>query len=431
MMKSVEFQRSCIGDGIHYTVCLDPKFKVNRISVYCLLPLEEQRAAARAVLACLLTKNCRSCPSITDFSARLDHLYGADLFGDVMKAGDSQVLTFTAECIDDRFAMEHEPLTAELTDLLLDAILDPVLENGRFPESSFRVERQFLLDSVLAEMNNKRSYAVRRFNQVMFRGESGSVDKLGTPETVSALTGEAAYDAWRELLRSADIEIFFTGSDHACEAEEVFRRRLGQLERSDIYVHTVRRHQPRKTVERAGEQLDVQQAKLVMGYSLDESVCRDKNVLRLLNSILGNSPGSRFFLHIREEQSLCYYCSSRISAHHGYFIADSGVEPADAERVEEAVQKEIEDLQTNGCSPEELAAAKRYMITAMRSIPDSIPSMESWNFTRSVLSGNQSVEEDRKAIEAVTAEQIQAAARGLKKDTVYLLSAKEARHASV
>ena len=429
-MKPVEFQRSRIGEGIYYTVCLNPKFKVNRITVNCLLPMEETSAAAFAVLACLLTKNCRTCPDITDFSARLDALYGADLYGDVSKIGDSQVISFTAECIDDRFAMEKEPLTAEITGLLLDAILDPVLGDHTFPESSFQVEKQFLLDSALAELNNKRSYAVRRFNSVMFEGESGSVDKLGSPERISSLTGKEAFDAWQKLLHSASFEIFFTGCDHAEAAREVLTRRLAETERFGVYVHQAARHQPRGTVRRVTEQMDVRQAKLVVGYALDEESCRDKNVLRMLNCVLGSSPGSRFFLHIREEQSLCYYCPSRINGIQGCLIADSGVELSNAEKVEEAIQKEIADLQTNGCTEEELAAARRYMITAMRTVPDSVSSMESWNFNR-VLAGNQDIETDRDAIASVTAEQIQAAARGLKKDTVYLLSAKEKQNDAV
>ena len=415
-----EFHRLALGKGVHFTSCIRPKYKINRMSIYFVLPLRKNEASANAVLSCLFTKSCRKFPTITAFSDEMGRLYGADLYGNVHKIEGNQVLSFTVEVIDDSYALTPEDLTRQAAELLCDAVLDPLLdETGNFPEESFRLEQQMLLDTVLSEQNNKRSYALAQFRRVMFAGEDGSLSKLGEAEDIRNLTVKDAKEAWLRMLSSAKIEITFTGSGHEEEAKAVFARRFGELSRDKIYRLRRSGHKMPVEVKRVTEQMPVKQAKLVVGYALGPA--REQRVaLKVLSCILGSSPSSRFFVNIREKESLCYYCAARSSAYQGVMIADCGVEKENVARAENAIQREIDSIAADGCSKEELEIALRYLATAYRSASDSVSTMDWWNFTR-ILQGGGTLAHEFSLLQQVDPEEIRQLAGKLKKDTVYLL----------
>lgn len=91
--------------------------------------------------------------------------------------------------------------------------------------------------------------------------------------------------------------------------------------------------------------MDIAQAKVLMGFRTN---C-DKNdsgvfAMRLMNVILGSGTRSKFFLNIREKQSLCYYCFSRYNRFKGILTVESGVENVNAQRTVDAVLHELEEV---------------------------------------------------------------------------------------
>lgn len=89
----------------------------------------------------------------------------------------------------------------------------------------------------------------------------------------------------------------------------------------------------------------------------------------LMNTLLGGCASSMLFKHVREEQSLCYYCASTYDRLQGIMLIDSGVEAANAERTREEILRQLEALRQGQFSDDELEAARRSLIqgfTAMR-----------------------------------------------------------------
>jgi predicted Zn-dependent peptidase len=165
-------------------------------------------------------------------------MYGAILDADVTKYADLQMIHLSVQTADDKFSIAGEPLCRESAELLCSVLTDPVLDKyGHFPEQDFRVERNYLIDTIESELNEKRTYAIGKCTEILFRDEPFGVKRYGYKEDAEKLTAEEATTAWRELLKGARMEILFTGPGDPEDAEQVFAERLGGLMREPFGEH--------------------------------------------------------------------------------------------------------------------------------------------------------------------------------------------------
>ena len=69
------------------------------------------------------------------------------------------------------YTLDGEGLVEACARLLADIVCHPAIENGRFDPAMVATEKNSLLDTIAAEMNDKRSYAVARCTELLFEGE--------------------------------------------------------------------------------------------------------------------------------------------------------------------------------------------------------------------------------------------------------------------
>ena len=187
IVVSYNLCRTSIGDRIFFNSIIDKRYKTNRVSVNLILPLERDKVSVRALIPNILRKGYRECPDFTEFSKKLAMLYGSYIGYDVTAIGDSQVMTLSAGVIDDMYALDGEHLLSEISEILAKVVLDPVLENGLFPEKEAALEKQSLIDLIESEMNEKRHYALNRATAVLCAGEPAGVNKYGYVEDVKKI----------------------------------------------------------------------------------------------------------------------------------------------------------------------------------------------------------------------------------------------------
>ena len=141
----------------------------------------------------------------------------------------------------------------------------------------------------------------------------------------------------------------------------------------------------------------------------------------LMCAILGGTASSKLFCNVREKQSLCYYCASRYDKMKGIVVIDSGVEGENIEKLEKGVLKEIEDMQNGVISDFEISATKLALINSYHTSNDTVSGIESWYSAQLFDGSYKTIEEMAAIINAVTKEEIIAAAKRLTLDTVYVL----------
>lgn len=426
--------RKPIGDGVHFGSVTDPKFKRNRISCNFVLPLDQKTASDNAAVPHILRMGSRECPDLSALNARLCELYGAVLDADVTKYGGVQVLEISIQALDNRYALEGEDLTGLCAGLLAGIALDPRLDAaGLLDAQAVALQRQFVLDSIEADINDKRAYAVSQCIREMCRGEPVAVRRFGSREEAERITQESATAAYRRMQNSAQVEILFTGSGDPSGAEKIFRERFAGIARAPVSCPPVTLRGRAERIREKTERMELSQSKLVLGMRTGEYRGPEQvTAMRVLSGLFGGTPFSKLFLNVREKLSLCYYCASRFDVATKLLMVDSGVEAENKERAQEEILRQLAALQAGDFTAGELGETKLLIKNSVRSANDSLSAIEGWYLSQILRGQEVSPGEDLEMLEAVTREEVVAAANAVTLDTVYFLtgggeSGKEAR----
>ena len=420
----MEVTRTKLAGGVYLTVHPAQKFKTSLLSAQFVTPLRWETASACALLPALLRRGTVSCPDMGVLSARLDRLYGARIDCTVRKKGENQCVGFVASLIDDSFAPGGERLLEPAATLLGELICHPVTRDGLFLEEYFESEKTNLIDAIRSILNDKRTYADSRLLQEMCTGEPYGVPRLGNEQITAALHPQLLFDAYRELIASSRLEIFYSGSAERPRVEDALRAALADLPRTDVEPPPeLAPHLPPEEPRAVTERLDVTQGKLGMGFSCASA---DSAALLMGNTLFGGSSNSKLFLNVREKLSLCYYASSLFHRQKGLITVSSGIEFENYQRAYDEIMAQLEAVRKGALEDWELEAARSTLLNAYASMGDSQGKLENFFLGQAATGRDETPEMLAEQIRAVAPERIFEAMSTVKLDTVYFLQGKEA-----
>lgn len=416
------YERKQIGSGIWFSKVTDHRFKVNRIAVLIYTDINDSSLSRSdyAVVPYILVDSCEKYPDYSALSLRFSELYGATLSDNTSFDGDSRCSSLTVTSIDDRFALEGESVEQESCELLLECLLHPLTEEGVFSERTTKLMQAELLDSIDSVINDKRSYASHRGAELAYEGEPWQYSIQGTRPEAEKITAQSAYEAYRKMLKNGRIEIMAVGCSDFLKTEETLTQAFLQLERGDIFEPSVTPSILKSELCSFTETMSMQQAIVRMYFKAPDM--GDRYAGALLSTILGGMTTSRFFMNIREKQSLCYYCSCFSNRFKRTITAYAGVEAQNVQKTVDAVLAEFKDVCENGVSEDELARAKLEIINNAKSVYDSVHAIASWYVSQLMDERVLTIEEYIAEVEKVTPERIQAACKQYKPDTLYILT---------
>ena len=175
-----------------------------------------------------------------------------------------------------------------------------------------------------------------------------------------------------------------------------------------------------KSVKDITERFEVTQGKLALGFTSDlHGSLKESAALSLLSDIWGGGPYSKLFENVREKESLCYYCSASSRRSKGFVMVESGIEEQNAQKVVDAVLRELDDIKKGNFDDSVIEASKKSVTDALAGYYDSAAALDAW-YTRE-LGEPVSPEEASDIIMKVSREEIIEAAKGIKLHTVYRL----------
>lgn len=411
-------ERLDLGGGVGISIVTDPKFKTNLINVRFLTEYDRDTAAAMALIPQILTSMNREYPDSALFNRKLNALYGTWIWGSSRQRGKIYETSLTVTYLRDRFALDGDKVSEKVIKLFLGCIFDPALEDGAFAKTEFNTRKINLLSAIDSEINDKVSYAMNKAFEIAYRGESSAERHFGSREEVEALTPERAYEVYKNLLKTARIEISFSGGGEFEETVRIFTEAF-KTDRTKWADPEYYYPSPCKPEPEYGElQLDVQQAILVLIFKANGA---DSCAMTLLSWLYGETPFSKLFLNVRERMSLCYFCSSSYGDTKDTLYVGGGVAPENIEVAKNEMLRQLQLIADGDFTDEDVANTKSALANAYRSIYDKSGRLEDWYFVQMLKGSNDSPEEKMANIQKVTREEIIAAAKSVRLDTVFVL----------
>lgn len=415
-------KRVMLSDGIWLNYLQTDRFKTGCFSVNLLQPLDAKCASINALIPSVLMRGCESYPDMRKISDKLDMLYGAGIGTLIRKMGEVQSVGLYADFLEDRYA-GNEPIFAQVMEFMRQLLLEPCLENGGFKEEYVSNEKQNLINTITAQINDKRSYAVYRLHKHMFEGEAFAVSRLGDVESLDGADGAKLYAHWMDLLCTSPVEFFYLGQHGLDEVQTQMQKFVDRMpERTKLREMGTQIILPQRAVRVAEEAMDVTQGKLVLGFRTP--ICATDSrypALMLLNTVFGAGMTSKLFMKIREEMSLCYYASSSLDRLKGVMIVSSGIEFEKYEVARDGILTQLDACKTGEITMDELESARSYLISRLRAYNDSPGQLDDFMVQQAVIGEATTVQDLIERLRNVTMNQVIDAANTLVLDTIYFL----------
>jgi predicted Zn-dependent peptidase len=324
----------------------------------------------------------------------------AGLGGKISAAGDVDYSEIRASALS-RFWRELLGFTAELA-------LSPSLAASEVDN-----ERDWLLSRVQKRRDSPNNRAFDELFAALYGAHPYGLPILGTADSLKRIDHDAIVQWYRRFYRPDRMRLSVSGQVKAAEVIDEARRLFGGLPGGES-VADPPIPPPVPSSGRVAIEQPAQQAQILVAGIAPRLSEPDHAAVKVLANVLGGGMAGRLFSELRDKQALAYTASAYYDPVHepGALILYLGTAPDNAVRAEAALQKEIERIRTEAVGPEELARAKGYLLgnyTMDRRTSERQAWYMAFYATEGV--GQEFPDAYRKAVEAVTAEDLMRVAR--------------------
>ena len=407
--------------GITLRCCRDTRFKQGCLSFQIIRPMAVTENAMNALLPSVLLRGTKKHGDLRSITHRLDELYGASVSAVVRRVGDYQTTGLYCGFMDDRFALPGDQVLKPMLEFLEELLLDSPVENGGFLPAFVDSEKKNLIATIESELNDKRAYSMGRLLKTMCREDTFGLPRLGEPQQVAAIDPVCLYAHYQNILRESPIQIFYVGSAEGSQVADLLKPLLSRLDRSYVNLSP---QTPFHTCDGSDltETMEVSQGKLCMGFvSPITNRTAEFPAMQMLNTIFGSGMTSKLFMNIREKMSLCYSIGSGYYGTKGIVTVSAGIDFDKEELTRQEVLRQLKACQEGDISDDELMAARQAILSSLRATHDSPGAIEGYYATAALSGMKMTPAQYMEAIEAVTKEQVVAAANSLTLHTTYFL----------
>ncbi len=435
-MNSMIPVRIPLSDAVTLYAIQTDRFKTARFSLYTMTPADETASPLGTLLFGILRRGSVKYPSLARLNRRLDDLYGTTLTLRNFLRGDNHVLSFTAEMLEDAYALpgDHPHILDGTMELMAEMLLHPVMgDNGHLRADTVEAEKKALIDGIRAEINDTRTYAATRLRQIMCEDEPFGLSLSGKIDEIASVTPETVTAAFHSRLAAARWEVYYVGGESPQRVAEAFKNAFGDFDPRPLALSETKAHIPPEIPRHVEETFPVGQGKLCMAWSSGMSDINqsteghdDYAAAVVLCELLGIMQSSLLFRRMREELGLCYYCDAAFEGKKGILSVTSGIHPSNREAAEKAILSVLADIQKGSLDPEDVRLAKISLENNYCQLPDSPAAMESYWFWTDAPGKDVTPEAHLSRFLAVTPEDVVRVANRCVLDTVYFLNATKA-----
>lgn len=297
---------------------------------------------------------------------------------------------------------------SEHTEKALDILCDMV-RNPRLDEEDIELEKSVIKEEISMYEDSAEDLCADTFYTSVWKGSMLGCDILGSVETVDAVTKESLEAHMNKFYVPERTVISISGNFDEKAALRICKSYFADLDNTGFELNPVFAEYNPHTVT---VKKSVTQNQIILGFPGVPLGDGKREAALLISSILGNTPSSRLFQHIREKLGLVYSietaCVSYMKS--GVFIVSLGLNEKSEEKAITETLKIISEF-CETVTEKELARAKEQSVTSFVMDLENISAHASRN-GRNLLLYNKIIpqEEIINNIRAVTLDDIRGVA---------------------
>jgi len=411
--------------GFRANLVRTDKFKTNMLGVFFSVPMTLENASVNALIPAVLRRGTNNYPTMREISKKLEELYGAKFDCGISKKGDTQVIRFYGEVVNNKFIGENKDILSEFADLIKDVIFNPILQDGLFNEDYVKQEKEQVKDIIESRKNDKVQYALERCYEIMFEGEPYGVPEFGTIDGINSISTKELTDAYYNMLKNYQVDIVMAGDI----TDEEFNNIVSKFSfepREELIIKPAKEVHV-ESVKNSTEEFDINQGKLSLGYRVNIDITTDDYYkMFLYNGILGGGVQSKLFQNVREKNSLAYYAFSRFDKIKTIMGISCGIEIENYQKALDTILEQVEDMKKGNISDYEYQTTIKTIENSLNSMKDEQAQMLDFNYGQILTGTKRTLEEIIDNLKKVTINDVVEVANKVQLDTIYFMTGKKA-----
>jgi len=300
-------------------------------------------------------------------------------------------------------------------DLALDWVSDMFLNSCLRPED-IEKERGVIIEEINMYLDTPIDYICDVWSELLYGDQPAGWLVSGKKETVSRLKRNQFIDYINNHYSSRNTIVAVAGNI------QKIKNLKSKIKSYFVGIKTIKPKSKKKVVEsqKTPQVLihykKTDQTHFYLGFRAYNLFHRDRHVMDVLSTILGNGMSSRLWISVREKEGLAYYVFTENNADSdtGYLAAGAGVDNKRVDKAINIILKEYKKIINEKISEKELRKAKDYIKgkTVLRMEASDI---QAGFYASQELTENKilTLKEKFAKIEAVTAGDIQRVARDI------------------
>lgn len=306
---------------------------------------------------------------------------GAKVYAGTVKEGTSSMrsseiaakIDFYGATISSSSGMDSSSMTLytlnkhleSILPVFIDLLVDPV-----FPEEEIEKYKKRSAEKLALELTKSDVLAYRKITEIIF-GEEHAYGYNSYPETYNTLGREVALRHHREKILTKDSFAIISGRI-TTEALTIINNYLEQIVLTESSKAPIIYTGPVGAQRFHGKGKYEFQTAIRIGKQMFNRHHTDFSGMYLVNTLFGGYFGSRLMSSIREEKGYTYGIFSMIDAmkEDGYFYISTEVANKYVKPTMEAIREEVDILQNERVSKDELQMVKNYIMGSFMTMID-------------------------------------------------------------
>ena len=375
-------------------------------------------------LSNILVDNMKKYSTFVKKYRYLSSLYGLDAFSSALVLGRNIINHFVVTYPNEIYIDGENSLSEKAFEFLNEVITNPKVRENKLTKKVLIDSLDEAKQSFSILKSIKDMYAYYNFSKLYYDDKPDLQYNFPEYERLNEVNIDTLTNTYFNMLSNSAVSLFVTGNFDEGKFDQIISDGLS----SKIINNQILRENKKfpydlnKKLKLKKVSSDVSQARIFIGYQTNINYYTDLHpAMSILNDILGGFDQSKLFLDIREKSHLAYYVDSQYIPDENMIVIPIVCEFKNEELVIDKVKLAIEEIISGDFSNEILEQARNNALNSLYSINDSQPIYLLQHIkTYHLFNKKYDLEERIKKYEAVSKEDIIAAAKTLVLDTIYI-----------
>lgn len=415
-------------NNIPIKIITESKFKDIMIRFCFFNSYNKNNITSYALLSYILVAACKKYNTKKKKLDAISNIYNAEITFSTHSIYETRASYLTLRMINYKYTYDNDLLDKGI-DILYEFLLNPYIQDIKgtksFNKRIFAEAKQFIIDEINKEYDEKESYALRRVLINMFPDEIFSLNPLGSKEELEKITPESLYLTYLDLINNSKKIIFAIGDCFANFDVKLskFHNLYSQNDQLNkiIYDNSSTKYPHKEQL--IAEKANIKQAILILAYQTNISVMdREYDALQIFVDMLGGHFLSNLFQVVREQNGLCYSIESCLLSSEKIVIIKAGIDKNNANKTIALIKQEINKYQTGIIDKDLFKIIKQEYLDSLEENRDTFGGIFGIELDHYLFDIPNDIDVLKKRINDITIEDVKNVSKMLSLKITYLLS---------